>query len=986
MKTITRLVPLAVLLVTVVAARGALTDGLVSYWSMDATNGATVADLSFANTLSLVGPATNAVGQYSNAMSLSGSTAAASATYLTNLHTFDNSDTGLPIYAAGSYTIAMWVNAPGQTNRYLFSEGSTAHVNPLLVFRAHTAIPFTNRLSVLLRNNRGQNLIANVVSTNVVFDNTWHHIAWVDDRGQVKLYVDGVQDGASTNGYFNYVYAYGDVPLNTTAIGTLVQSNNTASFSTNQPAVATGNIFTGLIDEVATWERALSPEEVDHVRTNGVFTQGAPVPARAVTLTKVPADTTKRLGEWHLLSVDPAGNRPLTYQWNKNGSPITDATNRYYRVTNLQTNNTGDFYSCAVTNPGGFAVSSNATFTVLDDPPPNLTNGLVNYWPLDVFDANTNSPEMHFGHYLSMRLMDTNLQIVPGQFSNAVFFLASPAPGTHGIRTGGSPIYNRTNYTVSLWVNGTGPGQADRRVFSEGRDGGNNNPLFTLGTDNVPAGFTATPSLYPFIRNDAGGNAPIVGRLSTRAAFDGTWHHVVWTDANGQAKLYIDGNLDETDYKYIRPTNITLNLTYIGVTARTTANNVPAPVTPYTGYIDEVATWSRVLTWTEIQQVMTNGVPIPGSVILAPTITSQPQDRTNGVFVGDTVTFQVGVNGTPPFDFRWRKNGTPMDGVANPSALTDTLSLTNVQIADSNTTYSVVVTNESGSITSSVARLYVNPVVVLTNGEVLRVDVGLSGQPNAQPGFDEFTLARNPVSFGKGVKLTISGIDTALADRNRIAAPWVVNNPPALTQAQIYNDFIFANDGSFVDGRGLRILIENLATNAAYGLTVWSFDPVSSSDRMSTWAETSSGTPVPITNGVPISNGIYTFNGANLPTRDFDYTFGGLLTSSATGQLQIDGVRSGGTSFGVFLNAIRLVANPVATGIAGASVVGGNLRLTTETEYPGMAPNIEQSNSLTGPWVPATGGLIVERVGPVVVVDFPIDPTVNVFYRGKRKP
>jgi hypothetical protein len=92
-------------------------------------------------------------------------------------------------------------------------------------------------------------------------------------------------------------------------------------------------------------------------------------------------------------------------------------------------------------------------------------------------------------------------------------------------------------------------------------------------------------------------------------------------------------------------------------------------------------------------------------------------------------------------------------------------------------------------------------------------------------------------------------------------------------------------------------------------------------------------------------------------------------------------------SFGVFVNAIRLVANPVATGISKGALVGGKLRLTTETEYPGMTPNIEQTSDLTsGVWLPAVGGVIIESVGPVVVIEFPISTTDNVFYRGKRKP
>ena len=94
----------------------------------------------------------------------------------------------------------------------------------------------------------------------------------------------------------------------------------------------------------------------------------------------------------------------------------------------------------------------------------------------------------------------------------------------------------------------------------------------------------------------------------------------------------------------------------------------------------------------------------------------------------------------------------------------------------------------------------------------------------------------------------------------------------------------------------------------------------------------------------------------------------------------------GSVGHGVFVNAIRLVVNLVAIGITKATVVGGNLRLTAETEYPGMTSNLEQSNSVTGPWVPATGGTIISSVGPAVVIEYPIDPTINLFYRGKRKP
>ena len=92
-------------------------------------------------------------------------------------------------------------------------------------------------------------------------------------------------------------------------------------------------------------------------------------------------------------------------------------------------------------------------------------------------------------------------------------------------------------------------------------------------------------------------------------------------------------------------------------------------------------------------------------------------------------------------------NGTPISAALNPSAITDTLVLTNVQASDSNSTYFLVVTNAAGSATSSIVHLYVNTPVAATNGEVLKVDFGLGNSPNAQPGFSEMTLLGNPANF-----------------------------------------------------------------------------------------------------------------------------------------------------------------------------------------------------------------------------------------------
>ncbi|MBI4623882.1 MAG: immunoglobulin domain-containing protein [Verrucomicrobia bacterium] len=83
----------------------------------------------------------------------------------------------------------------------------------------------------------------------------------------------------------------------------------------------------------------------------------------------------------------------------------------------------------------------------------------------------------------------------------------------------------------------------------------------------------------------------------------------------------------------------------------------------------------------------------------APAITAQPSDQTVGV--GTNVTLRVGVSGTAPFTFQWRKNGAAIAGATG-----DTLTLPLVTAASAGS-YTVLVTNAVGSATSAVAVLAV---------------------------------------------------------------------------------------------------------------------------------------------------------------------------------------------------------------------------------------------------------------------------------------
>ena len=114
---------------------------------------------------------------------------------------------------------------------------------------------------------------------------------------------------------------------------------------------------------------------------------------------------------------------------------------------------------------------------------------------------------------------------------------------------------------------------------------------------------------------------------------------------------------------------------------------------------------------------LTNAVP--GQF---PVITSQPSNLTVGV--GATATFSVTASGTGPFSYQWRFNAANLSGATDSS-----YSKSNVQSTDAGS-YTVVVTNVAGSVTSGAAVLTVRvPPAITAQPANLTGDMPVSGAP-----------------------------------------------------------------------------------------------------------------------------------------------------------------------------------------------------------------------------------------------------------------
>ena len=119
-----------------------------------------------------------------------------------------------------------------------------------------------------------------------------------------------------------------------------------------------------------------------------------------------------------------------------------------------------------------------------------------------------------------------------------------------------------------------------------------------------------------------------------------------------------------------------------------------------------------------------------------PFVIFQPQDATN--FCGDNAAFLVAADGSAPFSYQWRFEGTPID-----DATTSLLSLINISTNQAGH-YSAVVSNAYGSVTSSVAVLtvVVEPPTISSS----LTKTGKQGQPLNYL----ITASHTPTSYAAG--------------------------------------------------------------------------------------------------------------------------------------------------------------------------------------------------------------------------------------------
>ncbi len=149
---------------------------------------------------------------------------------------------------------------------------------------------------------------------------------------------------------------------------------------------------------------------------------------------------------------------------------------------------------------------------------------------------------------------------------------------------------NATTRSVAFWVKA--PGVATLKcIYCEGSNGASN-ARFQIGShaSGDPVG-----TLSIWLRNDSA-SSPVDQKRSLGVALDDTWHHVVWTDNAGTAKLYIDGVQDAQNFNYTPTGTYTLDRSSIGAQSKDIVQFFP-------GTVDDLRLYNRVLSPADIAEL-----------------------------------------------------------------------------------------------------------------------------------------------------------------------------------------------------------------------------------------------------------------------------------------------------------------------------------------------------------------------------------------------
>jgi hypothetical protein len=183
------------------------------------------------------------------------------------------------------------------------------------------------------------------------------------------------------------------------------------------------------------------------------------------------------------------------------------------------------------------------------------------------------------------------------------------------------------------------------------------------------------------------------------------WNNIVFSAKNGEANLYLNGNLINT-FEFQGFPSLTSNVSFGRM-------NHPAYNT-MNGSLDDIALWDRVLTQPEISNLY-NALNCANNTAIAP--------QTNFLATGSTATFAASTTDANP-SYVWQSDFgqgyVTLNNYGNYSGVnTNSLSISNVQLSEHNQPIRVISTSGECIDTSYVSTINITDTCIVTINDTI---------------------------------------------------------------------------------------------------------------------------------------------------------------------------------------------------------------------------------------------------------------------------
>ena len=493
-----------------------------------------------------------------------------------------------------------------------------------------------------------------------------------------------------------------------------------------------------------------------------------------VSITSQPASVTVTSGSSASFSVTATGTAPLTYQWKKDGTSITGGTSSTYTIPAATATNAGT-YSVVVTNLLGSVSSASATLSI--NTPVSITGQPA-------------SATVTAGSSTSFSVTATGTGPISYQWKKGNALINGGTSATYTIASAVDADAGVYSVLVSNLLGSVSSGSATLTVNTPVSI--TSQPASVTVTSGSSASFSVTatgtaPLTYQWKKDGSsitGGTSSTYTIPAATATNAGTYSVVVTnllgSVSSASATLSINTPVSITGQPISATVTAGSSATF-SVTATGTGpisyqwkkgnaliNGGTSATYTIASAVDADAGVYSVLVSNLLGSVSSGSATL--TVNTPVSITSQPASVT--VTSGSSASFSVTATGTAPLTYQWKKNGSII--LTGGTSSTYTIPAATAVNAG---TYSVVVTNFLGSVSSGSATLTVKmPIniskqpssltMVAKTAATLRVAVDQTGA-SAPIDFEIFSITSGTLGASTGIKGTVpsSGtLDISLKD------------------------------------------------------------------------------------------------------------------------------------------------------------------------------------------------------------------------------